>query len=131
MKDKLQNQVNGKNQDGGERGIALITSLLITTMLLALGLAVAFSATTDTVTGKSQRVGEMAFYAADTGLSMARRALMTALTEEVDDIRNGRANYGQDGSGYYYIGANPFDGGFPDVQIIPDPDASGAQDYQF
>jgi hypothetical protein len=125
MTDKLQNQI------GGERGIALITSLMMTTMLLALGLAVAFSATTDTVTSKSQRVGEMSFYAADTGLSIARRALLTALTEEVDDIRKGKAKYGQDGSGYYYIGATPSGGGFPDVQIIPDPDAAGAQDYQF
>ncbi|HVG18737.1 MAG TPA: pilus assembly PilX N-terminal domain-containing protein [Blastocatellia bacterium] len=125
MTDKLQTHVNA------ERGIALVTSLLVTTMLLALGLAVTFSATTDTVITKSQRVGEMAFYAADTGLSIARRALLTALTEEVDDIRKGKAHYGQGDTGYYYIGNTPSGGGFPDVQIIPDPDSAGAQDYQF
>jgi hypothetical protein len=125
MADKFQTHVND------ERGIALVTSLLVTTILLALGLAVTFSSTTDTVTTKSQRVGEMSFYAADTGLSIARRALLTALTEEVDDIRNNRAGYGQNGSGYYYIGNTPSNGEFPDVQLIPDPDSAGAQEYQF
>ena len=49
---------NRKDQSDGERGIALITALMISAILLALGMAVVMSATSDTVTTKSQRVGE-------------------------------------------------------------------------
>lgn len=109
--------------------MALISSLLAMTILLALGIAVVFSTTVDTVTTKSQRVGEQAFYAADTGLALARRALMTALSEEINKIANGTATYGQDSSGYYSIGTTPLDGSFPTVLIIPDPE--DAPNYQF
>lgn len=115
--------------NGRERGIALISALLATTVLLALGMAVVFSATVDTVTTKSQRVGEQAFYAADTGLALARRSLITALSEELTKIVNGTATYGQDGTGYYQIGATPSDGSFPTVLIVPDPDT--VPGYQF
>ena len=112
-----------------ERGIALISALLATTVLLALGMAIVFSATVDTVTTKSQRVGEQAFYAADTGLALARRSLITAMSEELTKIVNGTATYGQNGTGYYQIGATPADGSFPTVLIVPDPDISPS--YQF
>lgn len=112
-----------------ERGIALVSALLATTVMLALGLAIVFSATVDTVTTKSQRVGEQAFYAADTGLAMARRSLTTALSEELTKIVNGTAGYGQNNSGYYQIGAIPADGSFPTVLIVPDPDS--VPNYQF
>lgn len=115
--------------NGHERGIALISALLATTVLLALGMAVVFSTTVDTVTTKSQRVGEQAFYAADTGLALARRSLITAMSEELTKIVNGTATYGQDGGGYYQIGATPTDGSFPTVLIVPDPDA--VPSYQF
>jgi hypothetical protein len=110
-----------------ERGIALVTTLLVMTMLLALGMAVVFSSTTDTVTTRSQRVGEIAFYAADTGVSIARRALETALAEEIAKISGGTATYGQNGGAYYSVNASG--GGFPDVYVIPDPDI--VPDYQF
>lgn len=116
-----------KDDLNDERGIALVTTLLVTTMLLALGMAVVFSSTTDTVTTKSQRVGEIAFYAADTGVSIARRALETALTEEIAKISDGTATYGQNGGAYYSV--NTSGGGFPEVYVIPDPDI--VPDYQF
>src|SRR2546423_14050198 len=106
------------DSNGRERGIALISSLLATTVLLALGMAIVFSATVDTVTTKSQRVGEQAFYAADTGLALARRSLITAMSEEMTKIVNGTATYGQDGGGYYQIATTPADGSFPTVLIV-------------
>lgn len=118
-----------KDSSGSERGIALISALLATTVLLALGMAIVFSATVDTVTTKSQRVGEQAFYAADTGLALARRSLITALSEEMTKIVNGTATYGQGGGGYYQVGATPTDGSFPTVLIVPDPDS--VPGYQF
>ena len=72
------NYKSGLKHDN-ERGIALITALMVTTMLLALGMAVVMSATTDTTINRSHRLGEQAFFAADGGLAVARRALATAL----------------------------------------------------
>lgn len=97
--------------------MALITSLLATTMMLALGMAVVLSATTDTVTTRAQRVGEASFFAADAGVGIARRALEKALSQEIQTI---------------VAGTNPFyrnnppasPGQFPDVQVIPNPVAS-------
>ena len=63
------------SESNDERGMALITSLLATTILLALGMAVVLSATTDTVTTKAQRVGEQSFFVADAGVGIARRAM--------------------------------------------------------
>ena len=117
------------DKNGRESGIALISALLTTTVLLALGIAIVFSMTIETVTTKSQRVGEQAFYAADTGLAMARRSLMTALSEELTKIVSGTAGYGQNNSGYYQIGTTPADGSFPTVLIVPDPD--NVPSYQF
>src|SRR6185503_3911540 len=72
-----------------ERGIALITALMVTTMLLALGMAVVMSATTDTTINRSHRLGEQAFFAADGGLAIARKALATAIQEEIAKVQAG------------------------------------------
>lgn len=101
----------------GERGMALITSLLATSMLLVLGMAVVLSATTDTVTTKAQRVGEQSFFAADAGVGIARRAIEQALSEEIEKIRNGT-------SPFYRNNPPSSSGQFPDVQVIPNPVAS-------
>jgi Tfp pilus assembly protein PilX len=80
------------NQDRSkpsERGIALISALMVMTILLALGIAVVYSTTVDTVVTKSQRVGEESFFAADAGVGIARRALAQAVSEEIDKIRTG------------------------------------------
>src|SRR6266850_5365039 len=112
MKDRL------FRESDGERGMALITSLLATTILLALGMAVVISATTDTVTTKAQRVGEQSFFVADAGVGIARRAIEQALSEEVEKIRNGT-------SPFYRNNPPSSSGQFPDVQVIPNPVASG------
>jgi Tfp pilus assembly protein PilX len=104
----------------GERGIALITALMISTLLLALGMAVAFSATSDTVITKSHRVGEQAFFTADAGVAIARRALSLALQEEVERIKRGEATYGN--KGFQTIGTSPDEDEFPIIQVLPDPD---------
>ncbi|MCI0487883.1 MAG: hypothetical protein L0229_14925 [Blastocatellia bacterium] len=107
-------QQRGIDYDG-ERGIALISALLVSTMLLALGLAVVLSATTDTVISKSHRVSEQAFFAADAGVAIARRSLATALQEEILKIQNGEVTYGD--GGFVQDGTTP-----DDTQVLPDPD---------
>lgn len=98
----------------GEHGIALITALLATTILLALGIAVCFSATTDMVTTKNQRVGEQAFFAADGGIGVARRALSQAFAEALAGYVNGT-------TAPYKNNPPTTIGQFPDVQMLPPP----------
>jgi hypothetical protein len=95
--------------------MALITALLMSTILLALGMAVVFSATTDTVITRSQRLGEQSFFAADAGVAIARRALSEALQEEVEKIQRGEAPF------FDAVDDNPVSGQFPSVQAVPDP----------
>jgi len=105
-----------RNHDrNAERGMALITALMMSTILLALGMAVVFSATTDTVITRSQRLGEQSFFAADAGVAIARRALSEALQEEVEKIQRGEAAF------YDATDDNPVSGEFPTVQAVPDP----------
>ncbi len=102
-------------RDQNQRGIALITALLAMTLLFIIGTAIVFSATTDSITSKVQRVGEQSFFAADAGVRIARRALEQALTEEILAIR--------DGAQPFYKNNPPASSGqFPDVQVVPDPD---------
>jgi hypothetical protein len=105
---------NGRD---GEHGVALISSLLAATMLLALGMAVVMSATTDTISTRAQRVGEQSFFVADAGIGIARRAIEQALAEEIDKIRNGTAPF-------YRNNPPASSGQFPDVQVIPTPVSS-------
>src|SRR5215470_10638537 len=81
MKSEL---INDKNN---ERGMALITALMSMTMVLALGMAIVFSATTDTITTKTARISEQAFFAADAGVGIARRALAKALDDKLNELR--------------------------------------------
>ncbi|HVG22100.1 MAG TPA: hypothetical protein VNI02_23900, partial [Blastocatellia bacterium] len=106
-----------KRETNGERGIALVSALLATTMLLALGLAVVFSATTDITTTRIQRLGEQSFFTADAGIGIARRALAQAFSEEVDRIRTGQV-------AFYRSNPPAASGQFPDVQVIPPPDGT-------
>jgi hypothetical protein len=100
-----------------EAGIALVTTLLAMTMILALGLALVFSVSTDTTTSKIHRAGEGAFYVADAGVGIARRALTEAITEEIDKIKNGQTSF-------YRNNPPAQTGQFPDVQLIPTPDGT-------
>jgi hypothetical protein len=103
---------------GRERGMALLTTLLMSTILLALGMAIVFSATSDTVITKSQRLGEQSFFAADAGVAIARRALAEALQEEVEKIQSGASPF------FDSVDENPVSGQFPIVQAVPDPVAN-------
>ena len=124
---KTSNKTLDVNQRHAERGIALITTLLVSTILLGLGMAIALSATIDTTINNSHRHSEQAFFAADAGIHIARKALVRALEEEVQKIQNGTATYGD--QGFTRRGASARDGEFPDVQVIPDPDKDG--DHEF
>jgi hypothetical protein len=106
-----------KDETHSERGIALVSALLAMTMLLALGLAVVFSATTDITTTKIQRVGEQAFFASDAGIGIARRALAQAFEEEINKVREGKSTF-------YKNDPPPAAGRFPAVQVIPPPDGT-------
>src|SRR5258708_2127159 len=61
-----------------ERGMALVSVLMASTMLLALGMALVSSATTDLVTCRSTQLGGQAFFVADAGIGIARRAMEKA-----------------------------------------------------
>jgi hypothetical protein len=76
-----------------ERGIALITSLLASTMLLALGMTVVLSATNSTAVTMGQRTNEQAFLTADAGIAIARKCLAQALDEQLVNVANGTASF--------------------------------------
>src|ERR1044072_6493288 len=105
-----------------ERGVALITALLAMTMILALGMALVFSVSTDVTTTKVHRAGEGAFYIADAGIGIARRALTQAVAENITAIQNGTASF--------YRNNPPAQlGQFPDVQMIPTPDGTWSNSF--
>ena len=121
--------IGGSASSGkGERGMALVTALLATTILLALGMAIVFSATMDTVTTKSARISEQAFFAADAGVGIARRAMTKSfenrLTKLQKDLKTGAVTP--------YLNPPRADlNVFPDVQIVPDPDTTDGQNSSF
>ena len=92
--------------------MALVTSLLATTIMLGIGLAVVMSATSDNTTTRIQRVGQQAFFTADAGIGIARRSLAQALTEKINLMKTGDIAYYKD---------NPAASStqFPDVQVLP------------
>ena len=67
---------NQERPGNSERGIALISTLMAMTMLLALGIAVVYSTTVDNVVTKSQRVGEQSFFAADAGVGRGQNGAL-------------------------------------------------------
>lgn len=111
-----------------ERGMALITALLATTILLALGMAIVFSATMDTVTTKSARFGEQAFFAADAGIGIARRAMAKSFENRLAQLQTDLAA----GTRVPYLNPPRVDlNTFPDVQLLPDPDTPDGQSSTF
>lgn len=111
-----------------ERGMALITALLATTILLALGMAIVFSATMDTVTTKSARISEQAFFAADAGIGIARRAMAKAFEDRLALLK---ANIAAGTVTPYLNPARVDVNTFPDVQLLPDPDTTAGQASTF
>lgn len=110
--------------------MALVAALLATAMLLALGMAIVFSATTDSMTTKSSRFSEQAFFAADAGIDVARRALVKAFEDRLTLLQTHMAASPPTESPYRN---NPpaQSGQFPDVQLLPDPDTTDGQNSQF
>lgn len=110
--------------------MALVAALLATTMLLALGMAIVFSATTDTTTTKSSRLSEQAFFVADAGIDVARRALVKAFQDRLTLLQTHMA--ASPPTETPYINNPPSQTGqFPNVQLLPDPDSTDGQNSQF
>lgn len=121
---------SGARSRDGEGGMAIITALLATTILLALGMAIVFSATMDTVTTKTARLSEQAFFAADAGIGIARRALAKSFEARLDKLKKDLKS----GAAVPYLNpardtANPHV--FPNVQLLPDPDTTDGQSCAF
>lgn len=113
-----------------ESGIALITALLATTILLALGVAIVFSSTMDTVTTKNARVSEQAFFAADAGVGIARKAMAKAFEDRLAKLKTDLA------AGTVSLYSNTPDTtdpthNFPVVQVLPDPDTTDGASCTF
>lgn len=102
--------------------MALVTSLLATTMMLGIGLAVVMSATSDNSTTRVQRAGQQAFFAADAGIGIARRSLALALKESITSLKTG-------GLTFYRNNPPAATGQFPDVQVLP-PISTSSTFYQ-
>jgi hypothetical protein len=111
-----------------ERGLALVSALLATTMVLALGMAIVFSATSDTITTKTARVSEQAFFAADAGVGVARRAIAQALEDKLNELK---ANINSGATAPYNFVAASDVYHFPTVQLVPDPDTTDGQASPF
>lgn len=113
-----------------ERGMALISALMAMTMVLALGMAIVFSATTDTVTSKIARQTEQAFFVADAGVGIARHSLAQALQDQLALLAAGLNADPQTANAYRNI-APTQTGQFPDVQLLPDPDSTDGRNSPF
>ena len=109
-----------------QRGMALISALLAMTMLLALGMAVVLSATTDTVTNKSARLGNQAFFAADAGIGIARKAMEKAFRDRLAQLQTDLASGAA--TPYIYTLSSSYPATF---QVLPDPDSTAGQSCTF
>lgn len=76
----------GRRTARRQRGAALIIAILCMSLLFALALALLLSTTTDTLISASYRWSEEAFFAADAGVSVGRRAVSRAMTEQIQLI---------------------------------------------
>src|SRR5450631_3931010 len=63
-----------------EQGAALITTLLLLTLLMAMTLSMTISVTSDTLISRYYRNAQSSFYAADSGLNIARQYMMNQLS---------------------------------------------------
>ena len=65
------------------RGMALVTTLLLLTVMMAMTLAMIISVTSDTLVTKYYRNTRSAFYAADSGVNIARTVMLNSLDANV------------------------------------------------
>ena len=91
-------------------------------------MAVVFSATMDTVTTKSARVSEQAFFAADAGIGIARRAITKSFENRLAQLK---ADLLAETVTPYLNPARVDANTFPDVQLLPDPDTTAGQSSTF
>lgn len=62
------------------RGMALVTTLLLLTVMMAMTLAMVISVTSDTLITKYYRNARTSFYAADSGVNIARQKMLSSLS---------------------------------------------------
>jgi len=62
------------------RGMALVTTLLLLTVMMAMTLAMIISVTSDTLITKYYRNARSSFYAADSGVNIARTTMLNSLS---------------------------------------------------
>jgi Tfp pilus assembly protein PilX len=65
------------------RGMALITTLLLLSIMMAMTLSMVIAVTSDTLIAKYYRNARSSFYAADSGVNVARQSLINQLTGAV------------------------------------------------
>lgn len=72
-----------RSDKAGQRGVALVLTLLILTLVTALSLAMVISFSSQTLIGGYYRNYRGAFYAADSGLNIARQQVMAEIIPSV------------------------------------------------
>jgi Tfp pilus assembly protein PilX len=73
-------QTSGVHWADAARGMALITTLLLLTVMMAMTLAMVVAATSDTLITKYYRNARTSFYAADSGVNIARQKMLSSLS---------------------------------------------------
>ena len=75
------NQVHsGAGRINPSRGMALVTTLLLLTVMIAMTLAMVIAVTSDTLITKYYRNARTSFYAADSGVNIARQTMLSSLS---------------------------------------------------
>ena len=80
-RDHVSRQVSGRG--GGSRGIALILTLLLLTVMVAMTLAMVISVTSDTLITRYYRNFRSSFYAADSGVNIARQYMLSQIVAAI------------------------------------------------
>ncbi len=75
------------HRDNSSRGVALVITLLILTLMVAMTLAMTIAVTSDTLINKYYQNFRSSFYAADSGVNIARQYMMNQLSANA--IANG------------------------------------------
>jgi len=70
----------GARRKNASRGMALVTTLLLLTVMVAMTLAMVIATTSDTLITKYYRNARTSFYAADSGVNIARQAMLSSLS---------------------------------------------------
>ncbi len=72
-------QSNPQRFERGDHGVALVTTLLLLTLLVAMTLSMTIAVTSDTLISRYYRNSRSSFYAADSGLNIARQYMISQL----------------------------------------------------